>query len=320
MELTKVDLRTLVNDVIESVTPSIDEHNICIQTVMPDYPLWVLGDRERLHQIQVNLLSNAVKYSPHGGVVWFSLSVEDLHAVIRVKDSGIGVPSSLLQKVFDPFVQSDVSLHRSEGGLGLGLTLVKSLVELHRGTVQAKSEGTNLGSEFVVRLPRYIDAPAEMSATKRSIGFLRFDKPSVALNLPHHTPLRPLRIAIVEDQIPNARILKEHLELDGHAVEIAFDGQEGLRLITNDPPDVALLDIGLPGMDGYALAQAIREHLLERSPVLIAITGYGQTADVDHSVESGFSAHLMKPLDLVQLNQVLSAYFPTPAIESPNIV
>lgn len=285
-----VDLVKLVEAVKETADPTLREHDIIFSTNVPDSPVWVNGDQVRLQQIQVNLLGNAAKYSPPGSRVVLSVNAENDDAIIRVKDEGIGIPSELLDKIFDPFVQSDETLHRSEGGLGVGLTLVSSLVNLHGGSVSAQSEGRGKGSEFIVTLPRL----KIVNQKEHANGSSRSPKGEA------------LRIVLIEDQPDNARLLKAHLEMDGHQVSPAFDGQTGLELILKAKPDAVILDIGIPTLNGYEVAKRVREHDEGKKLFIIALTGYGQASDVARAKECGFDAHLVKPLDLAKLRDVLA--------------
>jgi signal transduction histidine kinase len=247
------------------------------------------GDPARLEQVIGNLLDNALKYTPPGGHIGVRVGPEGGVAVLRVRDSGVGLAPEHLASIFEPFVQAHASLDRTEGGLGLGLALVRRLVELHGGTVIARSEGPGRGSEFEVRIPTLPTdaATADASAVSR---------PAVG----------PRRVLIVEDHVDARQGLRLLLELDGHSVEEAADGWEGLRRLLAWRPDVALVDVGLPGLDGYALARAAR-----RSPEcgptrLVALTGYGQPDDRRRALEAGFDAHLVKPVTEAALADVLA--------------
>jgi CheY-like chemotaxis protein len=211
---------------------------------------------------------------------------------IRVRDDGIGIPPEVLPRVFDLFTQADRSLARSQGGLGIGLTLVKKLVELHGGSVSAASAGPGRGSEFVVRLPLPGEAPAA-----RPAGAAREARLAT----------RPLRVLVVDDNLDAAETLTVLLQMWGHDVRAAQDGPAALALARVEPPDVALLDIGLPGMDGYALARALREARPDRI-LLVALTGYGHEEDRRRSQEAGFTHHLVKPVDPVSLLELLSQF------------
>lgn len=260
------------------------------QTLIVDYQprkLLVTGDGVRLHQILVNLLSNSAKYSDPGSTVWLSVTKEGQEAVIRVRDDGLGIPSETLETIFEPFTQLDAARSRSKGGMGIGLALVRSLVELHAGSIVAESPGEGLGSEFTVRLPRI----SSQSHSKPA--------PKVA------TPVGTLRLLIVEDHPDVRTMLKMLLEMQGFEVETAIDGESGVELIELHKPHVAFVDIGLPGIDGYEVARVIRSDPENDAVHLVALTGYGQPQDRQLAVDAGFDAHLAKPVDLNELTHYL---------------
>lgn len=250
----------------------------------------VHGDPARLEQVITNLLDNALKYTPPGGQV--RVVTEQLHeeAVLRVQDTGRGIPPELLPRVFELFVQEPQALDRSRGGLGLGLTLVKRLVELHGGSVSVASAGRDRGSEFTVRLP------AATGLAEQDDG---------AVPAPATTANRRRRILIVEDAADARDSLRLLLELDGHEVETAEDARHGLEKLETFRPDVALIDLGLPGVDGYALARMVRQRPQTSDVRLIAVTGYGQAADQRKTLAAGFDVHLTKPVDPAQLARLL---------------
>jgi CheY-like chemotaxis protein len=248
----------------------------------------VNGDPTRLEQVVSNLLDNAVKYTPPGGRVEVTIVAEGTDAVLRVRDTGVGIQQDTLPLIFDLFVQANQTLDRSEGGLGLGLTLVKRLVELHGGTVSASSAGPNRGSEFVVRLPRISDAAAT-------------PQPAEAEFLPP----RARHILIIEDNRDFREGLRMLLESWGHRVEEAENGGRGLEIIHVSHPEIVLVDLGLPGLDGYAVARAVRSAPRGDAVLLVAITGYGRPKDRRRAQEVGFNAHLTKPVDPDELARVL---------------
>jgi signal transduction histidine kinase/integral membrane sensor domain MASE1/ActR/RegA family two-component response regulator len=252
-------------------------------------PLLVDGDPARLDQIVTNLLANALKYTPSGGHIHVHARGERNRAVLRVKDDGVGISPDLLPRVFDLFVQADRSLDRSKGGLGLGLTLVKRLVELHGGTVSAHSGGPGLGSEFVVDLPL---ASAEGA---RGADFT--------------TPIgaNARRVLVVDDHVDARESLRLLLSAAGHAVITAEDGVEGLDKLRSWRPDVAIIDIGLPRLDGYAVARAVRSNPELQDVLLVALTGYGQRDDRFRAIEAGFQLHLVKPVAIEALGRVLDS-------------
>jgi CheY-like chemotaxis protein len=246
---------------------------------------WVSGDPTRLEQITINLVDNALKHTPPGGTITVGVRREGADAVLSVRDTGAGIAPDLLPHVFDLFTQGRRGLDRQQGGLGIGLTLVRRLVEQHGGRVDASSGGPGQGSEFVVRLPAIEPAPAAAAPAVRGSG------------------ARRQRILVVEDN-PDARaMLRLLLEMSGHEVDEAPDGLTGLDVALRMQPDVALVDIGLPGLDGYELAQRLRE----RAPDirLVAVTGYGQPEDRDRALRAGFTIHLVKPVGPDDLDRVL---------------
>jgi CheY-like chemotaxis protein len=247
---------------------------------------WVDGDPMRLEQVVHNLLANALKYTPPGGRVDVRVCRSEGFATIRIED-GVGMDPEILPRIFDLFTQADETLDRSRGGLGIGLTLVRSLVQLHGGTVQAESAGRGRGSVFVVRLPAVAPGGAD--------GEIRDAAPVVD----------PLRILLVEDNIDVRESLKSLLEEVGHRVTTAADGLEGIERGVQSRPDVALVDIGLPGLDGYGVARRLRE-TLGRDVLLVALTGYGLPEDRRRALEGGFDAHLTKPVTLRSVLRLLA--------------
>jgi two-component system CheB/CheR fusion protein len=248
--------------------------------------LVVVGDAARLQQVQANLLSNASKYSPRGAAVRFELRVVDGEAMIRVTDNGHGIEREMLPRIFDLFVQGHQSLARSDGGLGIGLTLLKSLVELHHGRVEASSDGPGTGSTFTVWLP-LASAAAATEAGGPDAG----------------PPVRT--VVLVEDQADARRMMQILLEAEGLRVFVAGDGREGVELIERIAPDLALVDLGLPVMSGFELARLIRTKPQHARTRLVALSGYGQDSDVEASRAAGFDDHLTKPPDPARLEALL---------------
>jgi CheY-like chemotaxis protein len=248
------------------------------------------GDPVRLEQVVCNLIQNAVKYTPAGGTIDVALAREDGEAVLRVRDSGVGIPPAMLGSIFELFTQVDGAKHRSQGGLGLGLPLVKSLVRMHGGSIAARSAGPNQGSEFEVRLPALErQAPAAVAVA----------------------PARPaerLRVLVVEDNHDGRESLRALLAVWGHSVEVAESGPQGLAKALAATPDVMLVDIGLPGFDGNELARRLRARLAGVVPLqLVAMTGFGQPEDRRQAREAGFDHYLVKPVDLDELGRILDA-------------
>ena len=260
--------------------------------------VFVEGDPVRLEQVICNLLHNAIKYTPRGGSISISCGTERDQAVIRVKDTGVGISAEMLSKVFEPFTQVESSRTRSEGGLGLGLPLVRSLVELHGGTVAAQSRGRGQGSEFVVSLPKVED--------RRESPRLVPDPPALEALLPSSEPANGLRILVVEDNLDGRESLRDLLELWGHHVDMAENGPDGVEMALALQPEVALIDIGLPGLDGNEVAQRIRASLDGDRMTLIAMTGYGQPEDRRRALQAGFDAYLVKPVNPAELSKMLS--------------
>ncbi len=249
-------------------------------------PAWANADDTRIEQVVTNLLTNAFKYTPSGGRVAISLRTEGDDVVFRVSDSGVGIAPEMLRRVFDLFVQGDRTLERSQGGLGIGLTLARRIVELHGGTVTAESAGTGQGSTFTVRLPRV----SPLIAAQPKIPVLSRE--------------RPRRILVIEDNADAREMLCEALQSAGHDVHQAVDGPGGVEAAGRLAPDVVLIDIGLPGLDGYAAARCIRQAAGLR-PLLIAVTGYGRPEDRERALQAGFDLHLTKPVDPFQLLQLI---------------
>ncbi len=256
----------------------------------------VLGDPVRLEQVACNLLQNAIKYTPRGGRLWVSVETAGDQALLRVRDTGIGLAPEMLQAIFEPFSQVESSRQHSEGGLGLGLPLVRSLVEMHGGRVEAVSDGTGQGSEFVVRLP--LLAEDRRTAPSRRQGPPRLVRQRAAEAAGVH-------ILIVEDNEDGRESLRELLELWGHHVSVAGNGPEGVEMAFSIRPEVALIDIGLPGLDGNEVARRIRELLSGDDIALIAMTGYGQPEDRRRALQAGFDRYLVKPVDPAELSRLL---------------
>jgi len=287
-----VDLAAIVSQAIEATRPLIEarRHELTV-TANPGL-IQVDADPARLAQVIGNLLNNAGKYMDEGGRIWLETCREGDTAVITVRDAGVGISAEMLPRVFDLFTQIDRTLDRSQGGLGVGLTLVRSLVELHGGTVEASSPGLGRGSQFVVRLPALPVAarPTSVPPTER--------KPP-----PRSSP--PRRILVVDDNVDAADSLATLLRLYGYQVRAAYGGASGLEAAEQHQPQVILLDIGLPGLDGYEVATRLRRHPTLAGVTLIALTGYGQEEDRRKTHDAGFDHHLVKPVDLNELTNLL---------------
>ncbi|MHB8974062.1 MAG: PAS domain-containing hybrid sensor histidine kinase/response regulator [Pirellulaceae bacterium] len=291
LQQERVTLNGIVNDAVESVRSMIGQHRHSLNMSLPSDPIFIFGDASRLQQVVVNLLTNAVKYTNDGGCIWLSLQQESDEAVLRLRDTGVGIAPELLPRIFDMFTQAERSLDRSQGGLGIGLCLVQRLVEMHRGRVEAHSS-LGQGSEFVVWLPvLHSPAPSPTSENTQSSNV-----PSV-------------RVLVVDDNVDSAQSLATLLKLSGHDVRTAYDGPSALEAAIHNRPSVVLLDIGLPGMNGYEVAKQIRQQANLENVVLVAMTGYGHESDRKRSQEAGFDHHLVKPVDFVKVQQVLATVF-----------
>jgi signal transduction histidine kinase len=288
----RVELATVIAAAVETSRPWLDARRQELTIDLPREPIVVEADPTRLSQVVSNLLNNAAKYTPEGGHVWLSIGAGANDATVRVRDDGAGIPAELLPKVFDLFVQGNRSLARSEGGLGIGLTLVKIIVEMHGGSVVAASEGQGRGSEFVVRLPKLPDVSSEpRQAEGGSLG----DGSRMSR-----------RVLVVDDNVDAAESMALLLRVQGHEVRTAYEGRSALDAAAAFRPQVVLLDLGLPQMDGYEVARRLREQLPTNGMALVAVTGYGQDEDRRQTAAAGFDAHLVKPADVTKLGELLA--------------
>ncbi len=282
-----LDVKVIIEEAVKAVGALFHARE---QHLVVDYQprkLLVDGDSVRLHQVLVNLLSNAAKYSDPGSVVRLMVRKIEDEAVLQIRDEGLGIPADRLETIFEPFTQLDAALSRSKGGMGIGLALVRSLVELHGGSITAQSKGSGQGSRFTVKLPRI------SSSTLPEV-------------VPKAIPATDtLRILIVEDHPDVRTMLKMLLEMQGFDVETACDGERGVEMIEFQQPNVAFVDIGLPGIDGYEVARRVRSRAENAGVNLVALTGYGQPQDREIAKQAGFDAHLAKPVDLNELTQYL---------------
>ena len=298
----KIQLRKERLDLVALVRGAVDEHRadavaagLTLTVALPVAPLWMVADPTRIEQSVANLLINAVKFTPEGGHVAVRVASEPdgAAATVTVSDDGMGLEPEMLDRLFEPFAQADRSLDRSRGGLGLGLSLVRAFVEMHGGSIAARSDGAGKGAEFTLRLPLEADAPVVVSAPV----------------LPAH----PQRVLIVEDNLDAAESMVMLLELAGHEVAVAHTGAAGVEQARSFHPAVVLCDIGLPGeMDGYAVARALRAVPSNRAVRLIALTGYGQEDDKLRAREAGFDEHLTKPIEPATLDRILAVPTPGP--------
>ena len=288
IQRTRLDLVDVVRRTVDDYRTVLENHEIEVE--LPLEPVWVEGDSTRLAQSLGNLLHNAAKFTPAHGKVSVSLTTHKRRAVLEIADTGTGIDHDTLTQLFEPFAQADRSLDRSRGGLGLGLALVKGMVNIHGGEVSAHSEGPGKGARFTINLPLDEGAPVESDTAISAT-----------------TTLPGRRILIIEDNKDAADSLKEALELDGHQVVVTYDGPTGIAKAREMHPDVVLCDIGLPsGMDGYAVASRLSQDAAAGSVCLVALTGYAQPEDQQRAVAAGFSVHLAKPPDLAVLRRLLS--------------
>jgi signal transduction histidine kinase/DNA-binding response OmpR family regulator len=289
-----VEMAAVVAQAVEISQPLIHGRKHQLAVALPPEPVWVNGDSTRLAQVLANLLNNAAKYTDEGGRIWLTLERAGGEVVVRVRDTGVGIPPEMLGSVFDLFTQVDRSLDRSQGGLGIGLTLVRRLVEMHGGSVAAYSGGPNQGSEFVVRLPALAAPPP----------------PRPSENGSRREPVvksARRRVLVVDDNVDAAEGMALLLRLSGHEVRTAHDGPSALGAVDAFRPELVLLDIGLPRMDGYEVARRLRARPELAALRLVAITGYGQEEDRQRCKEAGFDQHLVKPVDPQVLQQLLGS-------------
>ena len=277
----RVFLGDIVTRAIETARPLIDSHKHQLVVSVPEAPIELYADPVRLDQIISNLLNNAAKYTERGGVIRLIAKTRGQELAIKIRDTGIGIDPKLLPHLFDLFRQAESSLDRSEGGLGIGLTLVRSLVKMHGGRVEARSDGPGTGAEFIVRLP---------------IHKKQASAPEIICTDPERISNPQYRILVVDDNVDAAEMLSTLLQLDGHQVWTAHDGKAALETAQARRPDVILLDIGLPEINGHEVARRLRSHEAFRRTIVIAMTGFGQERDLQQSLEAGCDAHLTKPV------------------------
>ncbi|MEY4699862.1 MAG: hypothetical protein RL326_49 [Pseudomonadota bacterium] len=291
-----IDVATVINDAVDSVRPFIDANAHTLSVTLAEEATPLHGDKGRLMQVFGNLLHNAAKYTERNGRIWVSSSVSDGYVIVSVRDNGSGIPPEMLKRVFEPFTQVQRNFDRAQGGLGIGLTLVKALVEMHGGSVEARSDGPGRGSEFLVRLPLARTTAIKLSSSSKDRAWLN----TAALQpAPHH------RVLVVDDVRASADTLGMLLEGLGQSIRVAYDGASALKALDEFAPDIIFSDIAMPGMDGYSLAAQVRERLGDR-PVLVALTGYGQKHDKQRALSSGFNHHLVKPASVEKLTEILA--------------
>jgi len=287
---TQIDLREILQTSVDTTRPLIEARRHALSVELSSAALLVDGDGDRLTQVFSNLLNNAAKYTEPGGQIRIEAGLDGDAVVVSVSDTGIGIQPQMLRRVFDLFTQAPVALDRAQGGLGIGLTLVRSLVEMHHGTVRADSRGTGCGSTFTVHLPL---------STARM-------RPEVAAVEPPRPRQRRVRVLVVDDNLDAADALGHLLRLDGHEALLAHSGPGALQIVDELVPDIVLLDIGLPELDGFEVARRMRSRFGNRVR-LVALTGYGSNADRDLSREAGFDEHWVKPISAVDLQRIVAS-------------
>jgi signal transduction histidine kinase/CheY-like chemotaxis protein len=282
-----VDVGEIIENAARGVVPLIKQKGHLLEQELPEVPLYVEADATRIHQIISNLLHNSAKYTDPGGKIKLTARREDPWCVISVCDNGVGIAATILPRIFDLFAQGERSIDRGAGGLGIGLTVVKSLVDLHGGTVTVLSDGRECGTEVIVKLPLAAPPaaapPSPLSSEKGAV--------------------RQRRVLIVDDNADGAQTLARLVRAWGHTVQVVYDAHDGLRAGREYRPDVYLLDIGLPGMDGYELARCLQREPWFNGAKLVAVTGYGQEGDRERARQAGFHAHLVKPVDPLELQE-----------------
>ncbi len=291
LRTARVELASIVHHAIETCRPLIDEADLQFELSLPAAPIYLNADSIRLTQVFSNLLTNAAKYTKRGGKIWFVVEREGSDALITVTDTGVGIPPNMLPRVFEMFTQIERTRPLAQGGLGIGLTIVKRLVEMHNGSITVHSDGEGLGSRFTVRLPIMIE-------TSVPVQHLTVSDP-----LPK---ISPRKILVVDDNIDAAKTLSLLLKLTGHQVQTAHDGQAALAMAEEFRPEVILLDIGMPVLNGYDTCRALREKPWGKDVLIIALTGWGQEDDRRKSTDAGFDGHLVKPVDHTELMRLLA--------------
>jgi nitrogen-specific signal transduction histidine kinase/CheY-like chemotaxis protein len=297
------ELGELIQQAVNDFSSSYNNKKIGLRVDLPSNPIWLYADPTRIAQVLGNLLHNALKFTQPNGEVRITLTDEvqneKTYAVLSVRDNGVGIDPNLLEHLFEPFVQGDQDLARTNGGLGLGLALIKGFASLHGGTIHAHSDGLGFGSEFIFRVPLVSGvAPGN----------------KVPLSVPD---IAPLKIILIDDNRDMVDTLATLLSMDGHQVKCAYDGESGLALIKTARPDLVFCDIGLPGnMDGYAIARCVREDAGTHNIFMVALSGYGQEKDKKMAIECGFDEYMLKPIDFNGLMKMICAAQRTEAVHS----
>ncbi|WNG15843.1 ATP-binding protein [Cystobacter fuscus] len=294
-----LELASVVTRAVEAASPLIEQRRHALEVHVPSSGLLVLADADRLTQVVANLLTNAARYTPSGGHIRLWAHDHEGGIALGVEDDGQGIPPELRSRIFEPFVQGPRSLDRSEGGLGIGLALVRSLVEAHGGHVELHSEGPGRGSTFTLWLPRHVQAELPVLEVVRNASVSHTAAPEHAM-----------RVLVVDDNVDAAEALAELLGLSGYEVAVAHDWAGALSRVEDFRPEMALLDIGLPEVDGYGVAERIRERLGQASPVFAALTGFGQETDRARSAAAGFRRHFVKPIDIDELTAFIESLRP----------
>jgi len=308
LKLDSIDVAAVVAAAVETSRPNVDALEHALTILLPPETVRMRGDFARVSQVLANLINNAAKYTPRGGRISVSAGHEGKELVFRVRDSGMGIPSEFLSTIFEPFTQVDRTLDRSQGGLGIGLTLVRSLVQMQGGTVSAHSAGRDQGSEFVVRFPALVDQPVAVPVID---GHARSELSAAGL-----------RVLVVDDNRDVADTTATILRLSGCDTHVAYDGRSGLDAVERLQPDAVLLDIGLPGLDGYQVAERLRAQPAHRKTLVVAVSGYGQEEDRVRSKAAGFDYHVVKPIDPTVINGLLGSLRENrpPALLPENVV
>jgi CheY-like chemotaxis protein len=287
----KITLQSVLEAAIETSRPLIEANKHTLTLNIPKDALWVSGDAARLAHVISHLLNNAAKYTPQGGKVTLSVHQENEEAILTVADNGIGIAGNMLPKVFELLTQADRAPDRSQGGLGIGLALVKHLVEMHNGKIWAQSPGHGKGSTFILHLPLATDTQ-KTTATEPA----KNDASTIA----------PLRVLVVDDNLASAQITTWMLELIGHQPSMVHNGLEAVDVARKTQPDIMLLDIGLPGLNGYEVCRELRNDPLMKDTIFIALTGWGQERDRQLAREAGFDHHLLKPMNFEKFSGLLA--------------
>jgi signal transduction histidine kinase/CheY-like chemotaxis protein len=290
-----IDLAQALRQSFETINQAAERQNVTIEVRQSTEPLPVEVDPVRADQIITNVLTNAIKYTPEGGHVVVTLACEDGNAVMRVKDNGVGIAPDRIGTIFELFAQAENAIGRAQGGMGIGLALVRNLLQLHGGTISAHSDGVGHGSEFTVTLPL-----AKQNTARDSVQNTAPRRP---------VDRQPRRIVIVEDNEDVRELLRLKLRRLGHAVDAVADGPDGVKMIVEQKPDLALVDIGLPGIDGYEVATRVRQSLGD-GVVLVAVSGFGQPEDKRKALDAGFNEHMTKPADVSDIENLLARFPP----------